>query len=192
MQLRPEEITSILKQQIEGFEAGVDVDDIGRVIYVGDGIARVYGLESCMAMELVEFPGGVFGMALNLEEDNVGCALFGSDAGIKEGDEVRRTRRVVEVPVGDALLGRVINPLGFPLDGKGPIETEPSNPSEKKAPGVIYRQPVSEPLETGIKAIDSMIPVGRGQRELIIGDRQTGKTALAIDTIYHQPGRDVI
>ncbi len=192
MQLRPEEITSILKQQIEGFEAGVDVEDVGRVIYVGDGIARVYGLESCMAMELVEFPGGVFGMALNLEEDNVGCALFGSDAGIKEGDEVRRTGRVVEVPVGDALLGRVINPLGFPLDGKGPIETELSNPSEKKAPGVIYRQPVSEPLETGIKAIDSMIPVGRGQRELIIGDRQTGKTALAIDTIINQRGGDMV
>lgn len=192
MQLRPEEITSILKQQIEGYEAGVDVDDVGRVIYVGDGIARVYGLESCMANELVEFPGNVFGMALNLEEDNVGCALFGSDSKIKEGDEVRRTRRVVEVPVGDALLGRVINPLGFPLDGKGPIETELSNPSEKKAPGVIFRQPVNEPLETGIKAIDSMIPIGRGQRELIIGDRQTGKTALAVDTIINQRGGDVV
>jgi F-type H+-transporting ATPase subunit alpha len=192
MQLRPEEITSILKQQIEGYEAGVDVEDVGRVIYVGDGIARVYGLESCMANELVEFPGNVFGMALNLEEDNVGCALFGSDSKIKEGDEVRRTRRVVEVPVGDALLGRVINPLGFPLDGKGPIETELHSPSEKKAPGVIFRQPVSEPLETGIKAIDSMIPIGRGQRELIIGDRQTGKTSLAVDTIINQRGGDMV
>jgi len=192
MQLRPEEITSILKQQIEGYEARVDVDDIGRVIYVGDGIARVYGLESCMANELVEFPGGVFGIALNLEEDNVGCALFGSDADIKEGDEVRRTGRIVEVPVGEALLGRVVNPLGFPLDGKGPIDTPYRNPAEKKAPGVIFRQQVYQPLETGIKAIDSMIPIGRGQRELIIGDRQTGKTAIAIDAIINQRGGDVI
>jgi F-type H+-transporting ATPase subunit alpha len=192
MQLRPEEITSILRQQIEKYEARVDVEDIGQVIYVGDGIARVYGLESCMANELVEFPGGVLGMALNLEEDNVGCALFGSDEQIKEGDEVRRTGRIVEVPVGEALLGRVIDPLGFPLDGKGPIDTPYRNPVEKKAPGVIYRQQVYQPLETGIKAIDSMIPIGRGQRELIIGDRQTGKTAIAIDTIIHQRGGDVI
>ena len=192
MQLRPEEITSILKQQIEGYEARVDVEDVGRVIYVGDGIARVYGLESCMANELVEFPGNVFGMALNLEEDNVGCALFGSDTDIKEGDEVRRTGRIVEVPVGEALLGRVINPLGFPLDGKGPIDTNMFSPAEKKAPGVIFRQPVYQPLETGIKAIDSMIPIGRGQRELIIGDRQTGKTAIAVDAIINQRGGDVI
>jgi F-type H+-transporting ATPase subunit alpha len=192
MQLRPEEITSILKQQIEEYQTHVDIDEVGRVIYVGDGIARIYGLQNCMANELIEFPGNVFGMALNLEEDNVGCALFGSDEHIEEGDEVRRTGRVVEVPVGEALLGRVINPLGFPLDGKGAIETTKRSPAEKKAPGVIFRQPVKEPLETGIKAIDSMIPIGRGQRELIIGDRQTGKTAIAVDAIINQRGGDVV
>ena len=192
MQLRPEEITSILKQQIEEYQTQVDIDEVGRVIYVGDGIARIYGLQNCMANELIEFPGNVYGMALNLEEDNVGCALFGSDEHIAEGDEVRRTGRVVEVPVGEALLGRVINPLGFPLDGKGPIETTKRNPVEKKAPGVIFRQPVKEPLETGIKAIDCMIPIGRGQRELIIGDRQTGKTALGVDAIINQRGGDVV
>jgi F-type H+-transporting ATPase subunit alpha len=192
MQLRPEEITSILKQQIEEYQTHVDIDEVGRVIYVGDGITRIYGLQNCMANELIEFPGNVYGMALNLEEDNVGCALFGSDEHIEEGDEVRRTGRVVEVPVGEALLGRVINPLGFPLDGKGPIETTKRNPVEKKAPGVIFRQPVKEPLETGIKAIDCMIPIGRGQRELIIGDRQTGKTALGVDAIINQRGGDVV
>jgi F-type H+-transporting ATPase subunit alpha len=192
MEIRPEEITSILREQIAGFRAGKAVDEIGQVVYVGDGIARVYGLEKVMASELVEFPNGVFGMVMNLEEDNVGVVLFGSDALIKEGDEVKRTRRIVEVPVGDELLGRVINPLGFPLDGKGPINATKFNPVERKATGVITRQPVKEPLQTGIKAIDAMIPIGRGQRELIIGDRQTGKTAIAIDTIINQKNSDVV
>lgn len=192
MEIRPEEITSILREQIAGFRTGKAVDEIGQVVYVGDGIARVYGLEKVMASELVEFPNGVFGMVMNLEEDNVGVVLFGSDALIKEGDEVRRTKRIVEVPVGDELLGRVINPLGFPLDGKGPINATKFNPVERKATGVITRQPVKEPLQTGIKAIDAMIPIGRGQRELIIGDRQTGKTAIAIDTIINQKNSDVV
>jgi F-type H+-transporting ATPase subunit alpha len=192
MEIRPEEITSILKEQIAGFRAEMAVDEIGRVIYVGDGIARVYGLDKVMASELVEFPNEVYGIAMNLEEDNVGVALFGSDAQIKEGDEVKRTGRIVEVPVGDELLGRVINPLGFPLDGKGPINATKFNPVERKATGVITRQPVKEPLQTGIKAIDAMIPIGRGQRELIIGDRQTGKTAIAIDTIINQKNTDVV
>ena len=191
MQIRPEEITRIIKQQIEGYEAKSDMAEIGEVIQVGDGIARVYGLENCLAGELIEFPNSVFGMALNLEEDNVGVALFGDDKFIHEGDQVKRTGRVVEVPVGDALLGRVINPLGFPLDGKGPIKTEHRNRVERKAPGVIFRQPVKEPLMTGIKAIDSMIPIGRGQRELILGDRQTGKTTIAVDAIINQKGQDV-
>ncbi len=186
MEIRPEEITSVIKQQIEGFERTIDVAEVGEVIQVGDGIARVYGLENVMASELVEFPGGVFGMALNLEEDNVGCILFGSDVTIKEGDVAKRTGRIMQVPVGDELLGRVVNPLGQPLDGKGPIREAETRPIERKAPGVIYRQPVKEPLQTGLKAIDSMIPIGRGQRELIIGDRQTGKTAIAIDTIINQ------
>ncbi|MBU1935801.1 F0F1 ATP synthase subunit alpha [bacterium] len=192
MNIRPEEITSILKEQIAGFRAETAVDEIGQVIYVGDGIARVYGLEKVMAVELVEFPNEVYGMALNLEEDNVGVALFGSDALIKEGDEVKRTGRIVEVPVGDELLGRVINPLGFPLDGKGPINAKHFNPVERKATGVITRQPVKEPLQTGLKAVDSMIPIGRGQRELIIGDRQTGKTAIAVDAIINQKDSDVV
>jgi len=192
MQIRPEEITRIIKQQIEGYEAKSDMAEIGEVIQVGDGIARVYGLENCMASELVEFPNQVFGMALNLEEDNVGVALFGEDKLIHEGDIVKRTGRVVEVPVGDALLGRVINPLGFPLDGKGPIKSTQFNRVETKAPGVIFRQPVKEPLITGIKAIDSMIPIGRGQRELILGDRQTGKTTIAVDAIINQKGQDVV
>ncbi|MBU1707747.1 F0F1 ATP synthase subunit alpha [bacterium] len=192
MNIRPEEITSILKEQIAGFRAETAVDEIGQVIYVGDGIARVYGLEKVMAVELVEFPNEVYGMALNLEEDNVGVVLFGSDALIKEGDEVKRTGRIVEVPVGDELLGRVINPLGFPLDGKGPINAKHFNPVERKATGVITRQPVKEPLQTGLKAVDSMIPIGRGQRELIIGDRQTGKTAIAVDAIINQKDSDVV
>ncbi len=192
MQIRPEEITRIIKEQIEGFEAHADLSEVGEVIQVGDGIARIYGLENCMASELIEFPHNVYGMALNLEEDNVGVALFGDDKLIREGDMVRRTGRVVEVPVGDGLLGRVINPLGFPLDGKGPIKADKYNPVERKAPGVIFRQPVKEPLMTGLKAIDSMIPIGRGQRELILGDRQTGKTAIAVDTIINQKGKDVV
>jgi len=192
MHIRPEEITSIIKKQIAGFEAKTEVDEVGEVIQVGDGIARVYGLENVMASELVQFPDEVYGMALNLEEDNVGVAIFGDYTGIEEGDIVRRTNRIVEVPVGDALLRRVINPLGMPLDGKGPINADQTRPAEKKAPGVIYRQPVKEPLETGIMAIDAMIPIGRGQRELIIGDRQTGKTAIAVDAIINQKGKDVI
>ena len=186
MQIRPEEITRIIKQQIEGYEARSDMAEVGEVIQVGDGIAPVYGLENCMASELIEFPNQVFGMALNLEEDNVGVALFGEDKFIREGDEVKRTGRVVEVPVGPELLGRVVNPLGMPLDGKGPINAKQFNPVETKAPGVVLRQPASEPLMTGIKAIDAMIPIGRGQRELIIGDRKTGKTAVGIDAIINQ------
>jgi F-type H+-transporting ATPase subunit alpha len=192
MPLRPEEITSIIKKQIAGYEAGAQMEEVGEVIQIGDGISRVYGLEGVMASELVQFPGDVYGMALNLEEDNVGIAIFGDYTKIKEGDLVRRTGRIVQVPVGENLLGRVVNPLGFPLDGKGPIHTEISRPAEKKAPGVIYRQPVKEPLETGIMAIDAMIPIGRGQRELIIGDRQTGKTAIAVDAIINQKGKGVV
>jgi len=191
MEIRPEEITSIIRQKIESFERKIDIEEVGEVIQVGDGIARVYGLENIMAGELVEFPGGVFGMALNLEEDNVGCILFGGDEHIKEGDIARRTGRILEVPVGEPLLGRVVNPLGQPLDGKGPVNAKEFRPVERKAVGVIYRQPVKEPLQTGIKAIDAMIPIGRGQRELIIGDRQTGKTALVIDTIINQRDSDV-
>src|SRR5690554_2646467 len=191
MQLRAEEISNIIKQQIENYEKTVDVMETGTVLTVGDGIARVHGLSNAMAGELVEFTGGVVGMVLNLEEDNVGCALFGSDRGIKEGDTVKRTGRIVEVPVGPALLGRVVNALGQPIDGKGPIDTKFSRRVELKAPGIMARQPVKEPLQTGIKAIDSMIPIGRGQRELIIGDRQTGKTAVAIDTIINQKGQNV-
>ncbi|MDH3653724.1 MAG: F0F1 ATP synthase subunit alpha [Myxococcales bacterium] len=191
MQLRAEEISNIIKQQIASYEKSVDVVETGTVLTVGDGIARIYGLESAMAGELLEFPGGVFGMALNLEEDNVGCAIFGSDVGINEGDTVKRTGRIVEVPVGPALVGRVVNALGQPIDGKGPIESKLSRRVELKAPGIVARQPVSEPLQTGLKAIDSMIPIGRGQRELIIGDRQTGKTAVALDTIINQKGKGV-
>ncbi len=191
MEIRPEEITSIIKKQIEGFEKSIDVSEVGEVIQVGDGIARVFGLENVMASELVEFPGGVFGMALNLEEDNVGVILFGSDREIKEGDVARRTGRIMQVPVGEELLGRVVNPLGQPLDGKGPVNASKFGLLERKALGVIQRQPVKEPLQTGLKAIDAMIPIGRGQRELIIGDRQTGKTAVAIDTIINQKNSDV-
>jgi len=192
MNLRPEEISSIIKQQIERYDATVDVSDVGTVIQVGDGIARVYGLEKTMAGELLEFPGGIYGMAMNLEEDNIGCVILGPFTGIKEGDPVKRTGRIVEVPVGEALIGRVVNPLGQPLDGKGEIITNKYRPIESPAPGVIDRKSVHEPLQTGLKSIDSMIPIGRGQRELIIGDRQTGKTALAIDTIINQKGQGVI
>jgi len=190
--IRPDEISAILKQQIERFDAGVKVENVGTVIMVGDGIARVYGLDDAMAGELLEFENGVYGMALNLEEDNIGCVILGPYTDIKEGDRVKRTGRIVEVPVGEALIGRVVNPLGQPLDGKGPIKTDRFRPIEARAPGVVDRKNVHEPLQTGIKAIDSMIPIGRGQRELIIGDRQTGKTAIAIDTILNQKGQDVI
>ncbi|MCB2211002.1 F0F1 ATP synthase subunit alpha [bacterium] len=192
MQIRPEEITSVLRQQIEEYKAEVQTDEVGTVIMVGDGIARVHGLDKVQASELVEFPGPVYGMAMNLEEDNVGCVLFGADNNIKEGDIAKRTGRLVDVPVGEGLIGRVINPLGFPLDGKGPVKTDQRLPVERKGTGVITRQPVDEPLQTGIKSIDAMIPIGRGQRELIIGDRQTGKTTLAVDTIINQKGKDVI
>ena len=192
MNIRPEEISSIIKQQIERYQSEIEVSDVGTVIQVGDGIARVYGLEDAMAGELLEFPGGIYGMAMNLEEDNIGCVILGPYTGIKEGDTVKRTGRIVEVPVGDELLGRVVNPLGQPLDGKGPIKATKFRPVERVAPGVITRKSVHEPLQTGLKAIDAMVPVGRGQRELIIGDRQTGKTAVAIDTIINQKDTDVI
>jgi len=192
MRINAEEITSVIEKEIESYRESVDIQEIGEVLQVGDGIARVYGLEKVMALELVEFPNNVFGLALNLEEDNVGCVLFGRDDLVKEGDIAKRTKRIMEIPVGEELLGRVIDPLGQPLDGKGPIKTTKTAPIERKAPGVIERMPVKEPLETGIKAIDSMIPIGRGQRELIIGDRQTGKTAIVIDTIINQRNKDVI
>jgi F-type H+-transporting ATPase subunit alpha len=185
-EVRPDEVSAILRKQLSGFEKEVDVYDVGTVLQVGDGIARIYGLSKSMASELVELPHNVFGMVLNLEEDNVGCVLFGESSLIKEGDTVKRTGRVASMPVGEAMLGRVINALGQPLDGRGPIKTEKFLPIERKALGVIQRQPVKEPLQTGLKAIDGMIPIGRGQRELIIGDRQTGKTAIAIDTIINQ------
>ena len=186
MDIRTDQLTQLLREQIEKFDGSVDVAEVGEVIEVGDGVARASGLENVMSSELVELPNGVFGMALNLEEDNVGLVLFGETRLVKEGDLAKRTGRVVETPVGDAMLGRVVNPLGQPIDGKGPIDTSHSLPIERKALGVMARQPVKEPLQTGIKAIDSMIPIGRGQRELIIGDRQTGKTAIAIDTIINQ------
>ena len=192
MELRPEEITQLIKAQIKNYDCKATMTDTGTVVTVGDGIARVYGLQDCMAGELLLFPGEVYGMALNLEEDFVGAVLLGSDTGIKEGDTVRRTDRIVSVPVGDALLGRVVNPLGQPIDGKGAILTTETRPIESPAPGIIERKSVHQPLQTGIKAIDSMIPIGRGQRELIIGDRQTGKTAIALDTIINQKGKDVI
>ena len=191
LNIRPEEISRILKEQISQYGKKVEITETGTVLSVGDGVARIYGLENIMAGELVEFPGQVFGMALNLEESFVGVVIFGEDRQIKEGDQVKRTKRIVEVPVGEALLGRVVNPLGMPIDGKGPIQTQHSRVVELKAPGIVYRQPVHEPLQTGIKAIDSMIPIGRGQRELIIGDRQTGKTAIAVDTIINQKGLGV-
>jgi F-type H+-transporting ATPase subunit alpha len=192
MAIRSDEITSIIKNEISGFDATADVSGVGTIVEVGDGIAQVYGLSGAVASELLEFPGGVMGMAFNLEEETVGALILGDYTGLKEGDQVKTTGRIVEVPVGDALIGRVVNPLGQPLDGKGPIETTKTRPVERIAPGVIVRQPVDTPLQTGIKAIDSMIPIGRGQRELIIGDRQTGKTAIATDTIINQSAGDVI
>jgi F-type H+-transporting ATPase subunit alpha len=182
----------VIKAQIKRYENKLEVEDVGTIIQVGDGIARVHGLEKCMSGELLEFPGEVYGMVLNLEEDNVGAVLLGSDEHIKEGDMVKRTKRIVEVPVGEALIGRVVNSLGQPIDGKGPIKSDKYRPVESEAPGVIARKSVHEPLQTGIKAIDSMIPIGRGQRELVIGDRQTGKTAVCIDTILNQKDEDVI
>ncbi len=189
MEIRAEEISQIIREQIKDYDKKVDLSETGTVLSVGDGIARVYGLEKCMALELIEFPtehGTIYGLALNLEEDNVGVAIMGEDIHIKEGDTVKRTGRIASVPVGDALIGRVVNPVGLPLDGKGPIEAEETARIERIAPGVIERQPVNEPMYTGIKAIDAMTPVGRGQRELIIGDRQIGKTAIAVDAIINQ------
>jgi F-type H+/Na+-transporting ATPase subunit alpha len=192
VKLRPEEITSILKERIEHYDVETDLAEVGTVLQVGDGIARIYGLEKCVALEMLELEHGVVGLAFNLEEDDVGAALFGEWQHVKEGEPVKRTGRVASVPVGEALLGRVVDPLGNPLDGRGPIETDETRPLEFKAPGVVARQPVKEPLQTGIKAIDSMTNVGRGQRELIIGDRQTGKTAIVIDTILNQKNTDVV
>ena len=191
MKLRPDEITKVLRAQIEQYEGVAEADEVGTVLQVGDGIARVHGLPSALALEMLELPHGVSGLALNLEEDNVGVVLLGEDTLIKEGDPVRRTGTVIQVPVGEALLGRVVDPLGNPLDGRGPIQATEYRPVEFKAPGVVQRQSVHEPLQTGIKAIDGLIPIGRGQRELIIGDRQTGKTTIAIDTIINQRGQDV-
>ncbi|HKI97092.1 MAG TPA: F0F1 ATP synthase subunit alpha [bacterium] len=192
MKLRAEEISSIIEQQIASFEQAVDRREVGTILTVGDGIARIHGLDSVRAGELLEFPGGITGIALNLEEDNVGAVLMGDERHLKEGDEVRRTDRIAEIPVGEGLLGRVINPLGVPIDGKGPLTSTGTRLLDIVAPGIIMRQPVNEPMQTGLKAIDSMIPIGRGQRELIIGDRQTGKTAIAIDTIINQKGGDLI
>ncbi|CAM2754653.1 F0F1 ATP synthase subunit alpha [Hathewaya histolytica] len=192
MHVKPEEITSIIRKEIEKYEKKIETVDSGTIIQIGDGIARVYGLDDCMEGELLEFPNNVYGMALNLEQDNVGCVLFGSEEGIKEGDVVKRCRKVVDVPVGEALVGRVVNPLGNPIDGKGPIKTTERRAVETSAPGVIERQSVKEPLQTGIKAIDAMVPIGKGQRELIIGDRQIGKTAIGIDAIINQKGKDVV
>lgn len=192
MNIRPEEISSVIKEQIKGYPAKLDVSEVGTVIQVGDGIARVYGLDNAMSGELLEFENGVYGMAQNLEEDNVGVVILGSDEGIKEGSSVKLTGRVAEVPVGDALIGRVVNALGQPIDEKGPINTTKARPIERVAPGVITRKSVDVPLQTGIKAIDAMVPIGRGQRELVIGDRQTGKTAICIDTIINQKGKNCI
>jgi len=192
MAIKAEEISAIIKQQIETFEADLEVKDVGTVIEIGDGIARVYGLDEVMAGELVEFSNGVMGMAQNLEESNVGIVILGPYTEIKEGDEVRRTGRIMQVPVGEELIGRVVNPLGQPIDGQGAIQTSKTRPVEAEAPGIMDRKSVSEPLQTGIKAIDALVPIGRGQRELIIGDRQTGKTALAVDTILNQKDKDMI
>src|SRR3954447_9952318 len=193
MQIKPDEITSILKQRIEGLDAGgAELTEVGTVLSVADGISRIHGLENCMAFELLELPHDVTGLALNLESDNVGAVLFGDWEKIVEGDTVKRTSHLLDIPVGDALLGRIVDPLGRPLDGKGDVETTERRPAEFKAPGVVQRQPVKEPMQTGLKAIDSMIPIGRGQRELIIGDRQTGKTAIAIDTIINNKDSDLI
>ena len=191
MQIKADEISAIIKEKIKGFDKQVDVNETGSVIQVGDGIAKIYGLDGAMAGEMLEFPGGLYGIALNLEEDNVGAVLMGDEVGIKEGDPVKRTGRIAEIPVGEALIGRVVNAIGQPIDGKGPIKSSHSSRIEVVAPGVNTRQSVREPLQTGIKAIDAMIPIGRGQRELIIGDRQTGKTAIAVDTIINQKGLGV-
>jgi len=190
-QIKAEEISQIIRQRLAFYETAIDVAEVGTVLEVGDGIARIYGLDNAMSMEMLDFPSGVRGMVLNLEEDNVGAVLLGDDTLIKEGDTVKRTGRIAEVPVGDAVVGRVVDALGVPLDGKGPIEAKEFHPIERLAPGVVDRRPVKEPLQTGLKAIDAMIPIGRGQRELIIGDRQTGKTAIAVDTIINQKGKDV-
>ena len=192
MQLRPEEISAIIKEQIKNYHSQIELNDVGTVVEIGDGIATIHGLEKCMANELLEFEGGIYAMALNLEEDSVGAVMLGSDEDIKEGDTVKRTGKIVSVPVGEELLGRVVNALGQPIDGKGPIASDNFMPIEAVAPGIIERKSVFEPLETGIKAIDAMIPIGRGQRELIIGDRQTGKTVIATDTIINQKGKDVL
>jgi F-type H+-transporting ATPase subunit alpha len=191
-QIRADEIARVLREEIENYDQAVNVSETGSVISVGDGIARIHGLELVMAGELIEFAGGVTGLALNLEEDQVGAVLMGDYQHIGEGDEVKRTGRIMSVPAGDALIGRVVDAIGAPIDGKGPINTTEFNPVERLAPGVIDRSPVKEPMQTGVKAIDGMIPIGRGQRELIIGDRQTGKTAIALDTIINQKGGDVI
>jgi len=191
MQIKAEEISKIIQDQIQNYESRVEMSETGTVLYVGDGIARVHGVENVMAMELLEFPGGLMGMVLNLEEDNVGVALLGSDTGVKEGDPVKRTGQIYSVPVGDAVMGRVVNPLGQPLDGLGPIEATETRPVEMKAPGIIARKSVHEPCYTGLKAVDAMTPVGRGQRELVIGDRQTGKTAVCVDAILAQKTTDV-
>jgi F-type H+/Na+-transporting ATPase subunit alpha len=192
MQIRAEEITEVIRKQLQGLEGEIEVKEVGSVLQVGDGIAKVYGLESAMAGELLEFSNGVYGTVFNLEEDSVGVVLLGEDIGIKEGDQVKRTGQIARIPVGDTIVGRVIDPVGQPLDGRGPIATQEYRGVEIIAPGVVERQPVREPLQTGLKAIDAMIPIGRGQRELIIGDRQTGKTAIAVDTIVNQKGQDVI
>lgn len=192
MKIKPDEISSILKNKIDNFKFDIDIAETGKVVQVGDGIARIYGMDNVMAGEMIEFSDGIIGMALNLEEDNVGCIIFGESEKIKEGDVAKRTKKILQVPVGESLLGRVVNALGQPIDGKGEIKAKDYQPVERKALGIIQRQPVKEPLQTGIKAIDSMIPIGRGQRELIIGDRQTGKTAIAIDTIINQKDKDVI
>ncbi|MBI3534085.1 MAG: F0F1 ATP synthase subunit alpha, partial [Deltaproteobacteria bacterium] len=190
MQIRPEEITQILKTQLMDFDKRLDVSETGTVVSVGDGVAKVYGLEKAMSGELVDFGGGVSGMVLNLEEESVGIAILGDDTLIKEGSTVKRTNKIVQVPVGEELVGRVVNAMGVPIDGKGPINAKNFRKVEIKAPGIVARQPVKEPLQTGIKPVDSMIPIGRGQRELIIGDRQTGKTALVVDTIINQKGKN--
>ncbi len=191
MDLRPAEVSAIIKQEIENYQESMKMESVGTVLQVGDGVARVYGLDDCMVSEIIEFPNGVYGIALNLEEDNVGAILLGSETLIKEGDIVKTTGRISSVPAGEAMVGRVVNAIGQPIDGKGPINTDVFRPIEGKAPNVVQRQPVKEPLQTGLKAIDSMIPIGRGQRELIIGDRQTGKTALIVDTILNQKDTDV-
>src|SRR2546423_13992402 len=192
MDIKADEISKIIREQIGSYAVDVDVAEVGSIISIGDGIARVHGVERAMAGEMLEFPHGVFGIALNLEEESVGAVLLGDFKEIKEGDQVKRTGRIISVPVGDEMLGRVVNALGQPIDGKGPITTKQFLPIERLAPGVVDRQPVKEPLQTGLKAIDGMVPIGRGQRELIIGDRQTGKTAVAVDAIINQRGQDVI